>query len=162
STRPTPRSLGCRANARPAGVVRRRQIVPRKPSSCRTSTASGDASRRPGTSFARLRSQMSHKLRNLWRMATGPVRGRGVVATVRSVRSCMRARARARDDPFDAPWGTDTERTVRVADLDASGPDVPALWRYWPTSRATFDSIMRDVDIAYERSLFVDLGSGKG
>jgi hypothetical protein len=105
---------------------------------------------------------MSSKLKNLWRMAAGPVRERGWRETVRSVRSCLRARKRERLDPFDADFGTDTEHNVTVADLGASGNDVPALWRYWPTSRDSFRRIMDDVAIPYEKSVFVDLGSGKG
>jgi SAM-dependent methyltransferase len=105
---------------------------------------------------------MSGKLKNLWRMAAGPVRERGLVETVRSVRSCLSARKRERSDPFDAEFGTDTEHAVTVADLDATGPDIPALWRYWPTSRNSFERIMSDVAIPYEKSVFVDLGSGKG
>lgn len=95
-------------------------------------------------------------------MAAGPLRERGFVETVRSVRSCMLARERERVDPFDASFGTDTERTVGLDDLECDGDDIPALWRYWPTARATFEGIMADVDIPYEKSTFVDLGSGKG
>jgi SAM-dependent methyltransferase len=105
---------------------------------------------------------MTTKLRNLWRMAAGPVRERGWRETARSVRSVLQERKLARAAPFDEPFGTDTERSVTIADLDATGADVPALWRYWPTSRASFDAIMRDVDVPYERTAFVDLGSGKG
>jgi len=105
---------------------------------------------------------MSRKLRNLLRMAAGPLRERGLVETVRSVRSCMRARERERADSFDESFGTDTERRVAAADLECSGDDVPALWRYWPTARATFAHIMESVDICYQNSLFIDLGSGKG
>jgi SAM-dependent methyltransferase len=105
---------------------------------------------------------MKRKLQNLWRMAAGPLRERGLVETVRSVRSCLRARAEERLDSFDARHGTDTDQHLRSDDLACSGPDVPALWRYWPTARSTFARIMDTVDIAHEQSVFVDLGSGKG
>lgn len=105
---------------------------------------------------------MGSRLNNLWRMAAGPVRERGLVETVRSVHSVLNARRRERLDPFDAAFGTDTEHHVTAADLDASGGDIQALWRYWPTSRASFRRIMSDVAIPYEENVFVDLGSGKG
>jgi len=114
-----------------------------------------------GTSLARA-SIMTSKLRNLLRMAAGPVRERGWVETVRSVRSCWYDRKHERAAPFDATFGTDTERSVTIADLDASGADVPALWRYWPTSRDAFTTLMRDVDVSFGDTVFVDLGSGKG
>jgi SAM-dependent methyltransferase len=105
---------------------------------------------------------MSSKLKNLLRMAAGPVRERGLVETVRSVRSCLHDRARERADPFDAAFGTDTEQRVTLADLEATGGDVPALWRYWPTPRATFGRIMEAVSVPFSQTTFVDLGSGKG
>jgi SAM-dependent methyltransferase len=105
---------------------------------------------------------MTSKLKNLWRMASGPVRERGWRETVRSVRSCLHDRARERDEPFDATFGTDTARSVTLADLDATGADVPALWRYWPTPRATFHRIMQDVLLPFSETAFIDLGSGKG
>jgi len=105
---------------------------------------------------------MMSKLRNLWRMASGPVRERGLRETVRSVRTVLRDRHETRNAPFDADFGTDTERSVTIADLDATGADVPALWRYWPTSRDSFRAVMSDVRVPYERTVFVDLGSGKG
>jgi SAM-dependent methyltransferase len=116
---------------------------------------------RHGTSLAAT-GAVSRRVRNLLRMAAGPLRERGLVETVRSVRSCLHARERERTDRFDAAFGTDTERNVTAADLECTGPDVPALWRYWPTARSTFLRIMDCVHIAYERSIFVDLGSGKG
>jgi SAM-dependent methyltransferase len=105
---------------------------------------------------------MTSKLKNLWRMASGPVRERGWMETIRSVRSCLHDRARGRRDPFDVPFDTDTERHLRLADLDATGDDVPALWRYWPTPRDTFRRIMADVRLPFAETTFVDLGSGKG
>ena len=99
-----------------------------------------------GTSLARVPVMMS-KLKNLWRMAAGPVRERGWVETVRSVRCVLRDRQQERVAPFDADFGTDTERSVTIADLDATGADVPALWRYWPTSRDSFRAVMRDVEV---------------
>jgi SAM-dependent methyltransferase len=102
------------------------------------------------------------KLKNFLRMAAGPVRERGLRETLRSIRSVWHERRRARARPFDATFGTDTVRTVTVADLGATGADVPALWRYWPVSRDCFHAVMRDVDVPFDRTVFVDLGSGKG
>jgi len=105
---------------------------------------------------------MMRRIRNLLAMAMGPLRERGLVETIRSVGSCLRASRRERLDSFDEFWGTDTEHHIGAAELDCSGADVPGLWRYWPTARATFERILESADVAYESSVFVDLGSGKG
>lgn len=98
----------------------------------------------------------------MWRLATGPLRERGAAETIRSVRACLRARDRERQSPFDAPHGVDTDQRLTLADLDARGPDVQALWRYWPTSEESFHDLMADVAIRHEERVFIDLGSGKG
>ena len=105
---------------------------------------------------------MTSKLKNLLRMAAGLLRERSWRRSVRSLRSALYDRRRARSAPFDDAFGTDTERKVTLADLDATGGDVPALWRYRPTPRDSFADIMRAIDVPFERTEFVDLGSGKG
>lgn len=102
------------------------------------------------------------KLRNLWRMATGPVRERGLLETARSVRICARALALEEREAFDRIHGTDTERALGAADLAVSGDDVQALWRYWPTLRSSFTAIVESLPFGCEGRTFVDLGSGKG
>lgn len=102
------------------------------------------------------------KLRNLWRMTTGPVRERGFLETIRSIRICAQAIALEQLEAFDRTHGTDTERSPITSDLDASGDDVQALWRYFPTLRSTFTSIMASLPFRLEGRIFVDLGSGKG
>jgi SAM-dependent methyltransferase len=102
------------------------------------------------------------RLTNLFQMALGPLRERGLRETWRSVRLCSAARAREARDPFDATFGTDTDRAVTLATLDCDGPDVPALWRYWPTARDTFARILARVPLRFGQTVFIDLGSGKG
>jgi SAM-dependent methyltransferase len=105
---------------------------------------------------------VSRRFRNLLRMAAGPLRERGLVETVRSIKSCVQARARERSDGFDERFGTDTGHHLTGSALDCAGADVPALWRYWPTGPSTFGRIMEAAPVRYESTVFVDLGSGKG
>jgi hypothetical protein len=100
--------------------------------------------------------------KNLTRMAVAPFRERGLVETFRSIRGCLYARTRDRADAFDDRFATDTDRHVSLDDLSASGPDVPPLWRYWPTLEAPFKRMMSALDVPPEQFVFVDLGSGKG
>jgi len=102
------------------------------------------------------------RVRNVARLAIGPVRDRGFRETVRSIRLVRAARKRELSEAFDARFGTDTSRTWHWSDLDATGPDVPPLWRYYPIMRADFDPVMRAIDMRHEDFAFVDLGSGKG
>jgi len=95
-------------------------------------------------------------------MASAPIRERGWLETFRSIRSCVYDRKRERAAPFDAAFDTDTEHRVTVTDLDATGGDVPALWRYWPTPRDTFRRIVTAAAPSFHETTFVDLGSGKG
>src|SRR5688572_12944191 len=105
---------------------------------------------------------MRNVVRNLVRMAAGPIRERGWKETFRSMRGCFAARQRERIDPFDERWRTDTTRTVTLEALSSEGDDVPGLWRYWPTLPETFVRVLGDVDVHHEHYTFVDLGSGKG
>jgi len=102
------------------------------------------------------------RLRNVARLAAGPVRDRGLRETIRSIRLVRSARRRERREAFDERFGTDTSRTFQWSDLEATGPDVPPLWRYFPVMRADFDPVMNALDIRFEDFVFVDLGSGKG
>jgi SAM-dependent methyltransferase len=102
------------------------------------------------------------RARNLYRLATAPFRERGFRETLRSVRATIRAARTEQSDAFDREHGTDTGKTFAASDLDARGADVPALWRYWPTQRASFERVMASLDVPCERYVFVDLGSGKG
>lgn len=114
-----------------------------------------------GTSLA-ARFSVLVRLKNLWRLATKPLRERGIAETVRSVRVCFSARERERRAPFDGPRGVDTEQRIRLTDLDAIGSDVQALWHYWPTSEKSFHDVMHDAAVREGEQVFIDLGSGKG
>lgn len=104
----------------------------------------------------------SHLCKNLTRMALAPLRERGLFETARSIRAVLYARRQERACAFDRRYGTDTERRVRLADLQATGPDVPALWRYWPTLERPFRRVMEALEVSPQEFVFVDLGSGKG
>ena len=102
------------------------------------------------------------RVRNMARLAAGPVRDRGFRESIRSIRLVRSARRREKSEAFDERFGTDTCRTWHWSDLEATGPDVPPLWRYFPVMRADFDPVMRAIDLRHEDFVFVDLGSGKG
>lgn len=102
------------------------------------------------------------RLRNVGRMAAGPVRDRGLRQTMRSIQLVWTARRQEKLEGFDARFGTDTARSFHFADLEASGPDIPSLWRYAPVLRINFDKVMRALGLRYQDFAFVDLGSGKG
>jgi hypothetical protein len=72
------------------------------------------------------------------------------------------AQRRERREAFDLQHGTDTGRQITIESLLSRGADVPALWRYWPTSFAVFSEIMAALPLPHEELVFVDLGSGKG
>jgi SAM-dependent methyltransferase len=100
--------------------------------------------------------------KNLARMALAPFRERGVVETLRSARGVVHARRRERREGFDRRHGTDTDRHLSWDALDATGPDVPPLWRYFPTPTAPFRRMLDAIAIRHRDFTFVDLGSGKG
>ena len=100
--------------------------------------------------------------KNLTRMAFSPFRERGVYQTLRSLRAVLYARRQERAEGFDRRYGTDTDRRITCADLRAEGPDVPPLWRYWPTLQRPFRRLLGAADVRAEEFVFVDLGSGKG
>ena len=102
------------------------------------------------------------RIRNIARLTAGPVRDRGLRETLRSIRLVRSARRREVREGFDQRFGTDTSRTFQWSDLEATGPDVPPLWRYFPVMRADFDPLVDALDIRLEDFVFVDLGSGKG
>ena len=102
------------------------------------------------------------RMHNVARLLTGPVRDRGVRELFHSIQLVRSARKRDAMEAFDARFGTDTSRTFHWSDLDATGGDVPSLWRYYPITRAGFDPPMEAIDVALDDFTFVDLGSGKG
>jgi len=99
---------------------------------------------------------------NVARLIAGPVRDRGLREAIHSIQLVRAAHRREAVEAFDARFGTNTSRTFRWSDLDATGGDVPSLWRYYPITRAGFEPAMRAFDLPHEAFTFVDLGSGKG
>jgi SAM-dependent methyltransferase len=102
------------------------------------------------------------QFKNLARMAVGPLRERGLAETLRSAAGCLGALGRERREGFDRRHGTDTDRHLTWSELGASGPDVPPLWRYFPTLAAPFRRMLDAIDLRWRDFTFVDLGSGKG
>jgi len=102
------------------------------------------------------------RARNVARCIAGPVRDRGLREAIHSIRLVRTAQKRELTEAFDARFGTDTSRTFHWSDLDATGGDVPSLWRYYPITRAGFDPAMNAIDVSLDDFTFVDLGSGKG
>jgi hypothetical protein len=102
------------------------------------------------------------RARNVARCIAGPVRDRGLREAIHSIQLVRTAQKREQSEAFDARFGTDTSRRFRWSDLDATGGDVPSLWRYYPITRAGFDPAMNAIDVPLDDFTFVDLGSGKG
>jgi SAM-dependent methyltransferase len=65
-------------------------------------------------------------------------------------------------DSFDAEHGTDTEGIVGAATLDVPDVALEHTNRYEAVAAQTFFSIMRELHIAHEQFVFVDMGCGKG
>jgi SAM-dependent methyltransferase len=105
---------------------------------------------------------VANLMNNLLRLAVGPMRERGVLETVRSIRSCLQARRLEDEEGFDRRFGTDTGSNVSLAGLRLNGHDLDGLWRYWPMSEGAFHRLMDAVDIPHEDFVFIDFGSGKG
>ena len=102
------------------------------------------------------------RARNVARCIAGPVRDRGLREAIHSIQLVRTAHKRERAEAFDARFGTDTSRAFRFSDLEATGGDVPSLWRYYPITRAAFHPAMSAIDVPLDDFTFVDLGSGKG
>ena len=102
------------------------------------------------------------RAQNVARLIAGPLRDRGLREAFHSIQLVRAAHKRETAEAFDARFGTDTSRTFRWSDLDATGGDVPSLWRYYPITRAGFEPAMSAIDVPLDDFTFVDLGSGKG
>src|SRR6185295_19143798 len=83
------------------------------------------------------------RARNVARCLAGPVRDRGLREAIHSIHLVRTAQKRELSEAFDARFGTNTSRRFRRSDLDATGGDVPSLWRYYPITRAGFDPAMK-------------------
>jgi len=103
------------------------------------------------------------------------LRERGLAGTLRAILRSLSSRIRIRlrthqvrlkeEWKFDRRYGLDTIKSIRVSEMD--------VWRdkihhrnnlkfYEPTRLNVFNSIFKNLPIAYEEFLFVDFGSGKG
>jgi SAM-dependent methyltransferase len=90
------------------------------------------------------------------------VRQVGVLETLKhGVQKLIRKEV-ASADPFDAEYGTDTARIVSVGALDIPNEKLEHSNRYEAVVPEAFAGIMRDVPVAHEDYIFIDVGSGKG
>jgi SAM-dependent methyltransferase len=73
------------------------------------------------------------------------------------------ARAQAASDAeFDRHYGVDTGGIIAVRDLDANSANWKYSTRYQPIYRVDFGQVLGGLGLDYERTLFIDLGAGKG
>ena len=110
---------------------------------------------------AGVRTHLSALCNNVAKLALAPIRERGAVETLRSIRTCAHALRQERAEAFDERYGTDTARRVTLDDLFAKGDDVMTLWRYFATLEAPFHRLMAAIERPHGRA-FTDLGCGKG
>ena len=112
---------------------------------------------------------INSKISALWRDVARKVRQVGLVGTIqhtsakllRESRGLVSPRTR-KSDPFDLQYGTDTARIVSVGALDVSEEHFQHATRYEAVVPEAFFSMMKELPIAHEQFVFVDLGSGKG
>ncbi len=67
-----------------------------------------------------------------------------------------------RPDRSDRALGIRASRCVAAKTLDLPGPNAAHAQDYQPTPPEILDDMMVDLDVAFERYAFVDLGAGKG
>lgn len=65
-------------------------------------------------------------------------------------------------DTFDMRYGTDTNKSMSVAELDVAALAKADAELYWPVREAGFSSIIENLDIPPQQLTFIDFGSGKG
>lgn len=68
----------------------------------------------------------------------------------------------SRPDRSDRALGIRASRCVAAKALDLTGPNAAHAEDYQPTPPEILDDLMLDLDVAFERYTFVDLGAGKG
>ena len=69
---------------------------------------------------------------------------------------------RHQGDIFDRRYGTDTNRSVPVSDLDPVGHHQGSAELYWPVPESSFSQMLKAVDLPLAQFTFIDLGCGKG
>lgn len=114
------------------------------------------------------------QLRRLIKTVERSVRLRGVRGAVvhlgKSVASRVRARGPAphvdtdaqEDLDFDTRYGVSTGGEIPQTELDVADKNWVHGSAYVPTSPVDFSDVLRDLDLEFEQTTFIDLGSGKG
>jgi len=69
---------------------------------------------------------------------------------------------RHKTDRFDQRYGTNTNQSISVAELDVAAPMKTEAELYWPVREGSFTSIIQNLDIPPQQLTFIDFGSGKG
>ena len=64
--------------------------------------------------------------------------------------------------PFDVEFGTDTSGTIEPGALDIPSDRAVHAVRYQTAIVEVFTNLLRDLPIAHDQFVFIDLGSGKG
>ena len=114
-------------------------------------------------------SAMMRSLHVIWRDVLRKVRQVGLlgaihhclVKCIHNLPSVVSA-AHLDADPFDLEHGTDTASIVGAAALDVPDGALEHVNRYEAVAPQVFSAIMRDLRIAHEHFVFVDIGCGKG
>lgn len=68
----------------------------------------------------------------------------------------------AEDVDFDTKYGVDTGGQIPQVDLDVKDKNWVHGSAYVATSPVDFTYVLRDLDVKYESTTFIDLGAGKG
>jgi SAM-dependent methyltransferase len=104
--------------------------------------------------------------RSLGRKLVSSLRGRGVRASFRSLRSYLRRELRKyREGAFDRRYGTETHQRIDLSELpslDGKLQPAHADWSYEAIDDKRFRRLMRRVPADPAALNFIDVGAGKG
>lgn len=109
--------------------------------------------------FGALRRDILRKVRQVGLIQT---LNHGTLKVIRDLRGRIITKGLSDSDPFDSTYGTDTARMVSVGGLDIPDDKLEHTNRYEAVVPEAFFGIMRELPVAHEEFVFVDVGSGKG
>jgi hypothetical protein len=99
---------------------------------------------------------------NMFRRAQNTISELGLDEMLRFAPEYLSELVRHRSDIFDRRYGTDTNRSVPVSDLDGVGHHQDSAELYWPVRESSFLKVLKAVDLPLAQFTFIDLGCGKG